>query len=120
MDKLTEIIRSGFPIEGPRLFCEFNGRFFLVQSRFQRYHKTPDIHEALVVFEGLCQVEFPMRRHAKSLIVEARRNQRFRFVNICEWEKRVLECAKRRDEGFRPLICGSKCSLEKWIPVASS
>lgn len=49
-----EIIRSGYSIAGQRLFCEHKNEQFRVISRWQTFHRTPDIHEALAIFEGLC------------------------------------------------------------------
>ena len=91
-------IRSGFSCEGPRLFCEETEGGFEVISRYQRFHKTADIYEALVVFEGLCLEDLPTRNHAKRLVLEARRNRRHRFTDNTAWEKRVIECARRRAE----------------------
>lgn len=108
-------IRSGFPVEGPRLFCEeVAGGGFEVISRWQTFHKTRDIHEALAVFEGLCLEEHPTRAHAGRLVHEARRNRRNRFTNNAAWESRVIECARRRAEGLVPVICGSKGAVERW------
>lgn len=109
-------IRSGFSLEGVRLTCDQIGDVFVVQSRWQRFHKTPDIHEALVVFEGLCLEELPGRDHTKRLVHEARRNKRSQFTCPAAWERRVIECARRRAEGLAPIICGSKGSVEKWLP----
>lgn len=112
-------IRSGFSIEGVRLECNEQGAAFVVQSRWQRFHRTADIHEALVVFEGLCLEEHPTKAHTKRLVIEARRNRRTRFSTNAAWERRVLECARRRSEGLVPVICGSKGAIEKWVPAAS-
>lgn len=112
-------IRSGFSIAGVRLVCDEVGNQFLVQSRWQRFHKTDDIHEALAVFEGLCLEEHPTKKHTKRLVTEARRNIRTRFASNAGWERRVIECARRRSEGLVPVICGSKGSVEKWVPAAT-
>ena len=108
-------IRSGFCIEGTRLFCEESEGSFLIASRWQRFHKTGDVHEALAVFEGLCLEDSPTKAHAKRLVQEARRNIRSRFSGNAAWERRVIECARRRSEGLRPVICGSKGSIESWV-----
>lgn len=111
-----EVIRSGFCIEGVRLFCHQEGGVFVVSSRWQRFHSVSDIHEALLVFEGLCLEEWPTKAHTKRLVLEARRNRRACFVSLAGWERRVIECARRRAEGLTPVICGSKGAVEKWVP----
>lgn len=113
-------IRSSFSLEGVRLTCDRIGDSFVVQSRWQRFHKTPDIHEALVVFEGLCLEELPGRDHTKRLVREARRNKRSQFTSLAAWERRVIECARRRAEGLVPVICGRKSAVELWRPQASA
>lgn len=110
-------IRSGFSINGTRMFCEEVSDGFEVVSRYQRFHKTKDIHEALAVFEGLCLEDAPTRAHARYLTIESRRNIRTRFFVPALWEKRVIECARRRSEGLRPVTCGSKGAVEKWVPA---
>lgn len=112
-------IRSGFPVEGPRLFCDEIEDGFEVVSRYQRFHKCRDLYEALAVFEGLCLEVHPSREHAKRLVLEARRLRRTRFFNNATWERRVIECARRRAEGLRPVICGSKGAVEVWVPAAT-
>ncbi len=110
-------LRSGYAINGQRMFCDErpDGKF-QVASRYQRFHKTADLDEALVVFEGLCLEEAPTREHAQRLVLEARRNRRSRFTSLAAWERRVLECARRRAEGLVPRIMGSKGSVEAWLP----
>lgn len=89
----------------------------MVRSRWQKFHATPDIHEALAVFEGLCLEHLPSKAQARFLVTEARRNVRPRFRSNAAWERRVIECARRRSEGLRPVICGSKGAVEAWVPV---
>ena len=109
------IIRSGFAIEGVRLFCEESKTSnFDVVSRWQRFHRCTDIHEALAVLEGLCLEYHPTKAHAKRLVLEARRNKRHQFPSLAAWERRVIECARRRSEGLVPFLCGSKHSVEDW------
>lgn len=112
---LMETIRSNYSIEGVRLFCLTRGAEFEVSSRWQTFHRSTDIHEALAVFEGLCFEDWPTKRHTKWLVREARRNRRNRFTSNAAWEARVIECARRRSEGLVPVICGSKGSLENWV-----
>lgn len=113
-------IRSGFPVEGPRLFVEeMDNGVFEVASRWQRFHKTDNLDEALVVFEGLCLEINPGRTHARNLVHEARRLRKSRFAIPAQWERRVIECARRRSEGLVPVICGSKGALEHWVPAES-
>lgn len=76
MENQLETIRSGFSVEGVRLSCDhFEGRFF-VQSRWQVFHRTKNIDEALMVFEGLCLEDYPVKARAKQLVDEYRRNQK--------------------------------------------
>lgn len=116
-----EIIRSSWSIEGVALFCHFNEakRQFEVSSRWQHFWTSQDIYEALVVFDGLCMELYPTKEHTKRLIKEARRNLRRRFTCINQWHARVIECALRRSEGLVPRICGSKGSIEAWVPGTS-
>lgn len=112
-------IRSSFTPGGVRMFCEDSDGVFNVQTRWQRLHRTADIHEALAVFEGLCLEDNPSKAHAKRLVLEARRNIRTRFSSNAAWERRVIECARRRAEHLVPVICGSKGAVEKWVPAAA-
>jgi len=109
-----ELIRSSFTIGGVPLFCFFKNGKFEVCSRWQRFHLISDINEALVVFEGLCFTDVPSRTSAKNLIIESRRNLRRSFQSITKWHNRVIDCAIKRDDGFKLKICGSKSSLEHW------
>lgn len=109
-----ETIRSSYSIEGVKLFCNYINGVFVVESRWQRFHSTADINEALAVFEGLCMEELPTKQQAKYLILEARRNHRNMFVSLAAWEKRVIECALRRCDGLALTISGSKGAVEVW------
>lgn len=113
-----ETIRTGYCIAGTRMLCQYGNDRFVVQSRWQVFHRTADIHEALAVFEGLCLEEHPTKRHTRFLVREARRNRRSRFRSNATWERRVIECARRRGEGLMPVICGSKGAIEHWVPRA--
>jgi len=112
-----ENIRSSFSAGGVRLFCEAIGGQFVVYSRWQQFHRTEDIHEALAVFEGLCFEKYPSKAHARHLVREARRNNRLRSTSNAAWEWRVIRCAWRRSSGLVPKICGSKASVEVWGPL---
>lgn len=72
-----------------------------------------------MVFEGLCLELDPTRAHAKRLVLEARRIRRSQFTNLAAWERRVIECARRRAEGLRPVMCGRKGAVETWVSVAA-
>jgi hypothetical protein len=117
-----ETIRSSWSIEGEPMFCEYNEakKQFEVSSRWLNFFKTPDIYVALVIFDGLCMEDYPTKEHTKRLVHEARRNKRQRFSSNMGWHSRVIECALRRAEGLVPRICGSKGSVEKWIPAKAS
>lgn len=112
-----EIIRSGFSVEGVRLMCECRDGSFIVESRWQSFHASRCIHEALVVFEGLCLEDYPTKQHAVLLVREARRIRRSRMTSNAAWERRVIECARRRAEGLRVVIGGSKGGVEAWVPA---
>lgn len=111
----SQTIRSSFTVDGVRLFCDSESDSFIVQSRHQIFHRTEDIDEALVVFEGLCLEDGPTRTHARRLIAESRRNKRHTMTSLAAWERTVIEHARRRSEGLRPVICGSKGSVTKWV-----
>lgn len=112
-----DIIRSSFSIDGVKLVCEAENGEFLVYSRWQRFYRSRSIDEALTVFEGLCQETLPTKAHTKRLMTEMRRNRRHQFVSGAAWERRVIECARRRAEGLVPRLCGSKGSVEDWRPA---
>ena len=113
-------IRSSYTIDGVRLFCDAidsaQRTVFEVRSRWQWFHRSASIHEALAVFEGLCFEDGPTRRHAKNLVIEARRNRINRFTSRAAWERRVIECARRRSDGLVPVIGGSHGAIEIWKP----
>jgi hypothetical protein len=110
------VIRSSYSVCGTYLECaeQKDGRFF-VQSRWDIFHRTSDIHEALAVFEGLCFEDGPSKAHAKRLANEARRIKRNDSASPAGWEWDVIKSARKRAEGMRPVICGSKGSTVKWV-----
>lgn len=93
-----EAVRSGFSIDGVRLFCapsRTNEDQFEVFSRWQRFHRCKDIDEALTVFEGLCQSESPNRAHARRLITAVRTIKKDRYNTLAQWERAVIVTANQ-------------------------
>lgn len=107
------VIRSSIGVCGTRIYCEATPTGYDVYIRWAKIHRTDDIDEALAVFEGLCLHDVPSRKSKKNLVLEARRHRRSAFANMAAWEAYVIENARRRDEGLRPVYRGK--NVIEWV-----
>lgn len=117
----TEILRSSVTPDGQRVFLEFDNstREYLLSTRWARLAKLGDIHDACVAFEALEFMEGDLRPVAKAIKADIRRVPNSAFgskghigmgrVNY------LINCVERRLAGLRPVRCGSKGSVEKWV-----
>lgn len=121
-NKTTETLRSGFTIDGQRVFLEFDGAkgIYRLATRWAWLASFDNVWDACDAFEALEMMEGDLRAIAKTTKAEIIRVPRSTFapVNGSGVMGRVnylINSIERRLAGLRPVRCGSKGSVEKWV-----
>lgn len=115
----TGTLRSGFTIDGQRVFLEFDAarRSYRLATRWAWLAEFPTLADAAEVFEAIEFCEGDLRKAARILKAEALRLPRHRLICTTAMDRtwELLECLEHRQAGRRPVYCGSKGSVIKWV-----
>ena len=116
------IIRSTYTPDGQRLELNEVDGGFAIFTRWQRITRNfSRIHDAIAAFEVMEFCEGDLRAiWRRSIAVELARTRASMVIGKAmarTWQ--VLADVERREAGFRPVACGSKASVTKWIAITS-
>jgi hypothetical protein len=117
-----EILRSSFTCEGTRVFLihDQDKGLYRLATRWVWLTAFESVWDACDAFEALELMAGDERVIAQVLKVEIKRVPRHTFGKLRNSMKRinyVINSAERRLQGLRPQRCGSKGSVEQWIPA---
>ena len=115
-----ETLRSGFTPDGQRVFLLFDEsrREYKLATRWAWLSSFDNVHDACDAFEAIEFMEGDLRKSAKTAKAEIARVPRRMFGQRRSAMARInylITCVERRAAGLRPVICGSKGSVEKWV-----
>jgi hypothetical protein len=114
-----ETLRSGFTPDGQKVFLIFDGQHYRLATRWIWLDRFLSIWDACDAFEALEMMEGDLRASSKKIKTEiARIPRHFDLLrNKATRISHLVTCAEKRINGLRPLSCGSKSSVTKWIPA---
>lgn len=118
-----ETLRSSFMQDGTRIYLIFDAdkHKYRLATRWYWLAAFDDVHAACDAFEALELIEAASPRDAaKFLKLETYRVPRCEFGQARNTHRRIMylvSCVERRLAGLRPQRCGSKGSIERWIPA---
>ncbi len=117
-----ETIRSGFTPDGQRVFLFFDTQrnLYRLATRWAWLASFDNVWDACDSFEAVELMEGDLRRVAKTAKLEIIRVPRHMFGKNRSAMTRInylINCIERRLDGLRPIICGRKGAVEKWIPA---
>jgi len=113
----TEILRSGFTVDGQRVFLECDGKVFRIGTRWVWLAKFGSIWDACDAFEAIEMMDGNLDAIARLLKMEIARVPRHRFGckrNTMSRITYLTDCVGKRLSGLRPVYCGSKGSVVEW------
>lgn len=114
----NEILRSSWALDGVRIFLEFNTaqQKYVVATRWVILASFSKIHDAIVLFEAVEMGEETTKVFAKAIMREMVRTPSYRLVGSAHARIiSILDGAEKRMLGLRPVSCGSKGGVIKWI-----
>lgn len=116
-----EILRSSFCPDGSRIFLMFDAsrNLYLIATRWSWVVRFKSVWDACDAFEALEIVEGELRAVGQWLRREIQRVPRHHFVQSGSMGRLnyLINGVERRLRGLRPQRCGSKSSVEQWIPT---
>ncbi len=117
-----ETLRSSFNCDGTRLFLIFDtkARLYRLATRWYWLSSFDSIWDACDAFEALELMEGNEQQLARTLKTEIKRVPRHVFGCARNGMGRInylINSVERRMQGLRPVRCGSKGSVERWIPA---
>lgn len=115
-----ERIRSGWTLDGQRIILEHDEEkaLFVLGTRWVILAKFHAIQDACDAFEALEMLEGNPADLAKHLKAEIKRVPLFRSARNSHAMARVVDLVRSvemRVHGFRPVACGAKLSVIKWV-----
>ena len=115
-----ETLRSGFTPDGQRVFLLFDSAInkYRIATRWAWLASFEVINDACDAFEAIEFMEGDLRPAARIAKAEIARVPRHAFGRgRCSMGRisYLISCVERRAKGFRPVIFGSKGSVEKWV-----
>jgi len=121
-EKKMETLRNSFTTDGQRVFLMFDESrgLYRLATRWAWLSSFDSIWDACDAFEAVEFMEGDLRHVSKISKSEISRVPRHRFGSRRGTMSRInylINCIERRIAGLRPVICGSKGSVEKWIPA---
>ncbi|MGF6996743.1 hypothetical protein [Paraburkholderia sp. GAS32] len=128
-ENAVETLRSSFTAAGTRVFMVFDPAraaahkpAYRLATRWRWLAAFSDVWAAGDAFEALEMSDCAGQEHlfGKWAMSETRRVPRHHFGNQRNTWARVrylLNSVERRMQGLRPQRCGSKGSVERWIPA---
>lgn len=116
-----EGLRSSFSLEGTRIYLVHDSRkaCYRLASRWHWLTAFESVWDACDAFAALELLEGCERTLAKAIKREIRRVPRHHFVQPNSMKRigYLIRAVERRANGLRPQRCGSKGSVEQWIPA---
>ena len=117
-----EILRSSYTCQGMPIFLIFDEKKSLYRLATRWYWLTAfdNVYDACDAFEAIGLMEGDEKHIAKILKTEIKRVPRYKFGLARNTMGRInylINSAERRLAGLRPVLCGSKGAIEKWVPV---
>lgn len=115
-----ETLRSSFNCDGTRLFLIFDAhaRLYRLATRWYWLSSFNSIWDACDAFEALELMEGNEQQLARTIKAEIKRVPRHVFGSARNRMGRInylINSVERRVQGLRPVRCGSKGSVERWI-----
>jgi hypothetical protein len=115
----TETIRSGFTIDGQRVFLEFDASrsTYRLATRWAWLAEFPTLADAADVFDALEFCEGDLRHAARIIKADAQRLPRHHMICATAMDRTwgLLKCLEHRQAGRRPVYCGSKGAVINWV-----
>lgn len=116
-----EVLRSSFSQDGTRIFLVHDSLkgCYRLATRWQWLTTFKSVWDACDAFEALELVDGCVRTLAKTIKREIKRVPRHYFVQPNSMLRigYLTRAVERRAAGLRPQRCGSKGSVERWIPA---
>ena len=120
-EEIMETLRSSVTPDGQRVFLVFDEdkSQYRLATRWIWLAGFDSVWDACDAFEALEMMEGDLRASSKKIKTEiARIPRHFDLLrNKATRISHLVTCAEKRINGLRPLSCGSKGSVTKWIPV---
>jgi len=121
-EEIMETLRSSVTPDGQRVFLVFDEdkSQYRLATRWIWLAGFDSVWDACDAFEALEMMEGDLRASSKEIKTEIARIPRHHFGFLRNKATRIshlVTCAEKRINGLRPLSCGSKGSVTKWIPV---
>ncbi|HBP1602199.1 TPA: hypothetical protein L5U90_003302 [Pseudomonas aeruginosa] len=122
LNSTQETLRSSYNCDGTRLFLIFDAkaRLYRLATRWYWLSSFDSIWDACDAFEALELMEGNEQQLARTLKTEIKRVPRHVFGSARNRMGRInylINSVERRVQGLRPVRCGSKGSVERWIPA---
>jgi hypothetical protein len=127
MEKNVEILRSSFTAAGTRVFLVYDSaraqdKPYRLATRWRWLASFDDVYAGTDAFEALELSDCEGREHEFATWAkrETVRVPGHRFGPQRGTMKRInylINSVERRMQGLRPQRCGSKGSVERWIPA---
>ncbi len=116
----TNVLRSGFTLDGQRIFLEYvqNKETYRLGTRWVYLLNFDRIEDACDAFEVLEFLEGEPKELAKHIKTEIKRTPRHRVAQQATAMARVVHLVRNvefRLAGKRPVMSGSKCSVVSWV-----
>lgn len=115
-----ESLRSSYTQEGTRIFLVYDAgkTQFRIATRWYWLVSFDSIWDACDAFEAMELAEGDQKVVAQLIKIEIRRVPRHQFVRRGSMGRinYLINSVERRMQGLRPQRCGSKGSVERWIP----
>ena len=116
-----EILRSSFSLNGTRIYLVHDSLkgCYRLASRWHWLTTFESVWDACDAFEALELLDGCERSLAKVIKREIKRVPRHHFVQPNSMKRigYLIRAVERRAAGLRPQRCGSKGSVECWIPA---
>lgn len=121
LDSQVEVLRTSYSLDGTYIVLLHDcvqGRYRLA-TRWYWLTSFDSIWDACDAFEALEMLEGCIRSLAKTVKSEIKRVPRHQFIKPNSMMRigYLVRSVERRAAGLRPQRCGSKGSVERWIPV---
>jgi hypothetical protein len=115
-----ETLRNSFTCEGVRIFLVYDApkRVYRLATRWYWLVSFESVWDACDAFEALELMEGDERQICRILKSEIKRVPRYVFGKSRYTMGRInylINSAERRFQGLRPIRCGSKGSVERWV-----
>ena len=115
-----ETLRSSITPDGQRVFLMFDQSKYRLATSWVWLTSFDSVWDACDAFEALQTMEGDLRPVAKIIKSEIARVPRHCFGasrNKMSRINHLINDVLRRAGGLRPVVCGSKGSVVKWVPV---